>query len=112
MPCGIAISGSGGCDDRPRLRDGLSYLLSATSVGPDLPAGSRLGPERWNSLVASSPTPKVKPTKQLLISSQFCGPHRTSLAGSGLNALLAELSKCEIPIRRVPLGSGMGFSKL
>ena len=30
---------------------------------------------------------------------------------AGLDALLAELSKCEIAIKRVPLGSGMGSLK-
>ena len=33
------------------------------------------------------------PMKAALISSQFCGPQRTSLAGSGLYLLFAELSK-------------------
>ena len=49
--------------------------------------------------------------KQFCISSQFCGPQTISLVGSGLNLLLAELSKCAMPTMRVPLGIGIGFSR-
>ena len=49
--------------------------------------------------------------KQFCISSQFCGPQTTSLVGSGLNLLPAELSKWAMPTMRVPLGIGIGFSR-
>src|SRR5690348_15587503 len=89
------------------------YFVSRTeSSGPDLPLGCKLGPEGLNRVAGSVPTSNNKPTKQLLISSQFCGPHQTCLEGSGLNLLFTELSKCEMPIRRVPLGSGIGLAKL
>src|SRR5579871_3979100 len=63
------------------------------SSGPDFPLGRRLGPEGLNTVAGSVPTSNSRPTKQLLISSQFCGPHQTCLEGSGLNLLLTELSK-------------------
>src|ERR1700730_15411317 len=100
-----------------RLNDLIYFVLlagsSAANVGPAWPATGlrRLGPERRKSLSGLSLRSMVRPTKQLLISSQFCKPQRTSFFGSGLNALLAELSKCEMAIRRVPLGSEMGSLK-
>src|ERR1700686_3928094 len=87
-----------------------SRLFAASRVGPERPRGSRLGPDRTNRLSGLVATSKITPMKQLLISSQFCGPHQISLDGSGLKRLLAELSKCEIPTMRVPLGKSMGFA--
>src|SRR5665213_2273196 len=77
-------------------------------VGPGGPTGNRLGPERLAILFGSTLLSKTSPMKQLLISSQFCKPHTTSFLGSGFHGLFGELSKCEMPIRRVPLGSKTG----
>ena len=46
--------------------------------------------------------------KQLLISSQFCGPHTTFFAGSGLKRFAGELSKCEMNRSFVPFGIAIG----
>src|ERR1700692_3317175 len=85
---------------------------SAASVGPGAFGGNRLGPERRNTFFGSVSASIIRPMKQLLISSQFWRPQRISLVGSGLNGLLGELSKWEIAITRVPLGSTTGWAKL
>ena len=72
----------------------------------------RLGPDRRNACATLTSRSNRTPMKQLLISSQFCGPQTTFFAGSGLNRLFAELSKCEIPTMRVPLGMSIGFAVL
>ena len=48
------------------------------------------------------------PMKQLLISSQFCGPHTTFFVGSGLKRLAVELSKWVISCSFEPFGSAIG----
>ena len=54
---------------------------------------ARAGPhERFGDVRLSRS--KRTPMKQLLISSQFWGPHTTFFAGSGLKRLAGELSKC------------------
>src|SRR5665213_4523757 len=65
------------------------YLRSFAdcSVGPESPRGSRLGPDRLNTVSGLVWTSMITPMKQLLISSQFCGPHTISFVGSGLKRL-------------------------
>src|SRR5579884_2765433 len=96
---------------RNRDQKAPDLYFSEASVGPNFPRGSRLGPDSLNNWSWLSLIPKISPMKQLLISSQFCGPQTTSLVGSGLYGLFAELSKCDMPITRVPLGNGIGFTK-
>jgi len=46
--------------------------------------------------------------KQLLISSQFWGPHTTFFAGSGLNRFAVELSKWVMNRSFDPFGTAIG----
>src|SRR5262245_4184537 len=101
---------SHGRDQLPPLCDGFSskspgpalparstasgrMLSSEASVGPYSPRGNRLGPDRRNTLSGDVLRSNRTPMKQLLISSQFCGPHTTFVSGSGLKRLAFELSK-------------------
>ena len=53
----------------------------------------------------------VKSKNAFIISSHVCGPHETSLVGSGLNLFFAELSKWATQLRRAPLGAATGSLK-
>ena len=48
----------------------------------------------------------------IIISSQLWSPHLTTLPGSGLFGLLAELSKCAVHETLVPLGSRISLHRL
>src|SRR5262249_58827884 len=85
--------------------------FSAESVGPDVPRGSRLGPDAENKRAASIFGSTRTPTKQFCISSQFWSPQWMVLFGSGLNLLATELSKCATPMMRVPFGSAFGSAR-
>ena len=85
-----------------------STRLNASSVGPASPRGSRLGPERRNTFSGAVLRSKSTPMKQLLISSQFWGPHTTFFAGSGLKRLAVELSKWLTSCSFDPFGSAIG----
>src|SRR5262245_31312635 len=90
----------------------VTFNVNVSSVGPDVPRGSRLGPDRWNRVLGFFRLGSIrKPIKQFCISSQFCSPQKISLAGSGLYLLFAELSSWAIPTIRVPFGMGRGFAK-
>ena len=80
----------------------------AASVGPASPRGSMLGPDLRNTFSGAVSVLISTPMKQLLISSQFCGPQTTFVVGSGLNRLARELSKCVISCSFDPFGSAMG----
>src|SRR5436190_20185193 len=69
-----------------------------TSARGFRPVGKRL----FNGVPASNTTLK-NPT---IISSQLWSPQVTSLVGSGLRGLFAELSKCAVHSMTVPLGRG------
>src|SRR5215510_10920371 len=89
----------------------LYGILNAASVGPDVPRLRRLGPVGLNNtFVFFTVGSTRKPIKQFCISSQFCGPQTISFVGSGFHLLFAELSKCAIPMIRVPVGSAMGLT--
>src|SRR5256885_6381053 len=62
----------------------------------------------FRSGIFASNTTLKKPT---IISSQLWSPHTTSFVGSGLSALLGELSKCAVHSIFVPLGSAIGRSE-
>src|SRR5437667_10385764 len=71
----------------------VRFNVNVSSVGPDVPRGSRLGPDLWNSDLGFFRLGSMrKPMKQFCISSQFCSPQTISLLGSGLYLLFAELS--------------------
>src|SRR5215831_2413428 len=71
----------------------VTFNVNVASVGPDVPLGSRLGPDLWNRFFGFFRFGSMrKPMKQFCISSQFCSPQKISFAGSGLYLLFAELS--------------------
>src|ERR1700683_1362424 len=68
-------------------------ITTAEIVGPAFPGSgfSRLGPDRLNTSQGLVLIGNSTPTHAELISSQFCGPHRTSAFASGLKGLFSEL---------------------
>src|SRR4051812_9766253 len=86
--------------------------FSETNVGPEVPRGSRLGPDALNNVAGFFTWGSTRnPMKQFCISSQFCCPQRISFVGSGLYLLFAELSKCAIATMRVPFGIASGAAR-
>ena len=71
-----------------------SGMITAESVGPACPGtrGSRLVPERLNTIVGLVSSGTSTPKNTALISSQFCSPFTTSFVGSGFMGLFSELS--------------------
>jgi len=86
----------------------VEFSSSVASVGPGGPTGSRLGPERRNTFSGAVDVGNRTPMKQLLISSQFCGPQTIFFVGSGLNRFAGELSKCVMNCSLEPFGSAIG----